>query len=131
LIHTIILADDHVLVRQGIRRIIEEDPCLKVIGEAEDGLEVLEHLENSNPDLVILDISMPRLGGFGAAEIIKEQYPLVKIIMLTMFKRKNFLNRAKEIGVDGFILKEEADGDLISAIKTVLENKSYFSPLLT
>jgi DNA-binding NarL/FixJ family response regulator len=102
-----------------------------VIGEAADGLEVLEHLKSPSPDLVLLDISMPRLGGFEAAEIIKKQFPLVKILMLTMFKRRSFLNRAKEIGVDGFILKEEADDALISAIKTILENKTYFSPLIT
>ena len=130
MIHTIILADDHVLVRQGIRRIIEDDSSLKVIGEAGDGQEVLELLKKSTPDLVILDISMPRLGGFEAAEIIKNQYPAVKIIMLTMFKRKNFLMRAKDMGVDGFVLKEQADADLNTAIKNVLENNAYFSPLL-
>jgi len=97
--HTIILADDHVLVRQGIRRIIEEDSSLKVIAEAGDGQEVLELLKKSTPNLVILDISMPRLGGFEAAEIIKNQYPAVKIIMLTMFKRKNFLMRARRWGL--------------------------------
>jgi DNA-binding NarL/FixJ family response regulator len=128
--HTIILADDHVLVRQGIRRIIEEDPSSKVIGEAADGQEVLELLKESTPDLVILDISMPGMGGFEAAEIIKNQYPAVKIIILTMFKRKNFLTRAEEMGVDAFVLKEQADADLNSAIKTVLENKTYFSPRL-
>jgi len=130
MIHTIILADDHVLVRQGIRRIIEEDSSLKVIAEAGDGQEVLELLKKSTPNLVILDISMPRLGGFEAAEIIKNQYPAVKIIMLTMFKRKNFLMRAREMGIDAFVLKEQADADLNSAIKTVLENETYISPLL-
>lgn len=130
MIHTIILADDHVLVRQGIRRIIEEDSSLEVIGEAGDGQEVLELLKKSTPNLVILDISMPRLGGFEAAEIIKNQYPAVKIIMLTMHKRNNFLNKAREIGAEGFVLKEQADADLNTAIKTVLENKVYFSPLL-
>lgn len=128
--HTIILADDHVLVRQGIRRIIEEDSSLKVIGEAGDGQEVLELLKKSTPNLVILDISMPRMGGFEAAEIIKNQYPAVKIIMLTMHKRNNFFNKAREIGAEGFVLKEQADADLNTAIKYVLENNVYFSPLL-
>ena len=130
MIHTIILADDHVLVRQGIRRIIEEDSSLKVIGEAGDGQEVLELLKKSTPNLVILDISMPRMGGFEAAEIIKNQYPAVKIIMLTMHKRNNFFNKAREIGAEGFVLKEQADADLNTAIKYVLENNVYFSPLL-
>jgi DNA-binding NarL/FixJ family response regulator len=131
MIASIILADDHVLVRQGIRRIIEEDSSVRVIGEAADGLEVLELLQECTPDLVILDISMPHLGGLEAAEVIRKQYPLVKIILLTMFNRKNFLAKAKTIGVDGFVLKEEADADLNSAIKTVLNNKTYFSPLIT
>ena len=130
MMHTIILADDHVLVRQGIRRIIEEDSSLKVIGEAGDGQEVLELLKKSTPNLVILDISMPRMGGFEAAEIIKNQYPAVKIIMLTMHKRNNFFNKAREIGAEGFVLKEQADADLNTAIKYVLENNVYFSPLL-
>jgi DNA-binding NarL/FixJ family response regulator len=128
---TIILADDHVLVRQGIRRIIEEDPSLKVVDEAGDGQEVLELFQKSIPDLVILDISMPRLGGLAAAEIIRKKYPSVKIIMLTMFNRRNFLTKAKTIDVDGYVLKEQADADLNSAIKIVLQNKKYFSPLLT
>jgi len=127
---SIILADDHVLVRQGMRRIIEEDPSMQVLDEAGDGLEVLSLLQKNIPDLVILDIAMPRLGGLEAAAIIKKQYPAVKILMLTMFKRKNFLQKALAIGVDGFILKEEADADLNFAIKSVLENKTYFSPLL-
>jgi DNA-binding NarL/FixJ family response regulator len=130
MIPKVILADDHILVRQGIRRIIEAGRSVQVI-EAGDGQEVLNLMQKYTPDLVILDISMPRLGGLEAAEIIKKQYPLVKILMLTMFKRKNFLHRAKEIGVDGFVLKEEADADLNSAIKNVLENKTYFPPLLT
>jgi DNA-binding NarL/FixJ family response regulator len=128
---TIILADDHVLVRQGIRRIIEEDPSLKVVDEAGDGQEVLELFQKCIPDLVILDISMPRLGGLAAAEIIRKKYPSVKIIMLTMFNRRNFLTKAKTIDVDGYVLKEQADADLNSAIKIVLQNKKYFSPLLT
>jgi len=127
---SIILADYHVLVRQGMRRIIEEDPSMQVLDEAGDGLEVLSLLQKNIPDLVILDIAMPRLGGLEAAAIIKKQYPAVKILMLTMFKRKNFLQKALAIGVDGFILKEEADADLNFAIKSVLENKTYFSPLL-
>lgn len=128
---SVILADDHILVRQGIRRIIEEDSSVKVIGEAADGQEVLELLNQCSPDLIILDISMPGLGGFEAAELIKKQYPAIKIIFLTMFKRKNFLAKAKTIGVDGFVLKEEADADLNFAIRAVLDNKTYFSPLIT
>jgi DNA-binding NarL/FixJ family response regulator len=128
---SIILADDHVLVRQGLRRIIQEDPSMQVIHEAGDGVELLALLEGSTPDIVILDISMPRLQGLEAAQIIKEQYPTIKIMILTMHREKNYFQKAMEIGVNGYVLKEEADTALNIAIRTVLENKTYFSPLMT
>ena len=127
---SIILTDDHVLVRQGLKRIIQEDPAMQVIHEAGDGLELLELLKESSPDIVILDISMPRLGGLEAAQIIKTQYPTMKIVILTMHREKNFFHKALGIGVDGYILKDEADGSLHSAIKAVLMDKTYFSQLL-
>lgn len=127
---SIILAEDHVLVRQGLRRIIQEDPAVRVINEAGDGVELLEQLTDSTPDVVLVNISMPRLGGLEAAQIIKMQYPDIKIIILTMHNDKNFFRRALEIGVDGYVLKEEADTALNSAIKAVLKDKTYFSPLL-
>ncbi len=127
---SIILAEDHVLVRQGLRRIIEEDPHLQVIHEAEDGVELLKLLEDSVPDIVILDISMPRLEGLETAEIIKQRYPGVKILILTMFEGRCYLSKAQKIGVNGYVLKEEADTDLNSAIKTVLQGNTYISPLI-
>ena len=126
---SIILAEDHVLVRQGLRRIIQEDPAVQVTHETGVGLELLALLKESTPDMVILDISMPRLGGLEAAQIIKTQYPTIKIMILTMHRGKIFLKKALEIGVDGYILKEEADTVLNYAIKAVLEDKTYFSPL--
>jgi DNA-binding NarL/FixJ family response regulator len=127
---SIILAEDHVLVRQGLRRIIQEDPAVQVTHEAGDGQEVLEFLKDSVPDVVILDISMPHLGGLEAARIIKAQYPTIKIVILTMHREKSFLQKAIEIGVDGYVLKDEADSVLINTIKAVLEGKTYFSPLV-
>jgi DNA-binding NarL/FixJ family response regulator len=126
---SIILAEDHVLVRQGLRRIIQEDPAVQVIHEAGNGLEVLDFLKDNIPDVILLDISMPRLGGLEAAEIIKAQYPTIKIVILTMHREKNFFQKALKIGVDGYILKEEADSVLINALKAVLEGKTYYSPL--
>ena len=127
---SIILADDHVLVRQGLRRIIQEDPAMQVIHEAGDGMELLALLEASTPDIVILDISMPRLQGLEAAQIIKERYPDIKIMILTMHREKNYLQKAMEIGVAGYVLKDEADTDLNLALKALVEDKTYFSPLL-
>ena len=128
---SIILVDDHVWVRKALRRIIQEDPTLQVIHEAGDGVELLGLLEGSAPDIVILDISMPRLGGLETAEIIKQRYPLIKIMILTMHCEKNYFRKAKGIGVDGYMLKEEAETDLNYAIKTVLQGNTYTSPLIS
>lgn len=127
---SIILADDHVLVRQGLRRIIQEDPAMQVIHEAGDGVELLGFLEESTPDIVILDISMPRLQGLVAAQIIKRLYPGIKILILTMHRERTYFKKAMELGVNGYVLKDEADTALNTAIKAVLEGKTYFSPLL-
>jgi DNA-binding NarL/FixJ family response regulator len=127
----IVLADDHVLVRQGIKRILEEAPQLKVIGEAGDGLELMELLERVTPDLVILDISMPRLRGLEAAARIKMLYPKIKVLILSMHRSKEYLEQALECGVDGYMLKEDADLSLHSAIETVCAGKIFISPLLS
>jgi DNA-binding NarL/FixJ family response regulator len=126
----IVLADDHVLVRQGIKRILQDAPHLKVIGEAGDGLELMDLLEKVTPDLVILDISMPRLRGLEAAASIKMLYPKVKVLILSMHRNKEYLHQALECGVDGYMLKEDADLSLHSAIETVWAGKAFISPLL-
>ena len=128
--YTIVLADDHMLFRQGVKRIIEENPDYKVIGEAGDGLALLELLKTCSPDLVILDISMPLLRGLEAARELKRTYPKVKILLLTMHRKKDFLQQGIEAGADGFMLKEDADYGLIQAIKAIRKGEKYFSPLL-
>jgi len=130
---TIILAEDHVLVRQGLRRIIEEDSALQVIHEVGNGVELLELLEDNKdnpPDIVILDISMPRLSGTESAKVIRQLYPWIKILILTMHREKHYFSKAQEIGVNGYVLKDEADTDLNSAIKTILQGSTYISPLI-
>jgi DNA-binding NarL/FixJ family response regulator len=123
---SVILADDHAMMRKGMRRIIQKDSATEVIHEAKDGVELLELLETSNPDVVVLDHSMPRLKGLEASRIIKAQYPEIKIIILTMHSEKGFCREAKRIGVHGYVLKEEADTNLNSALKAVLAGKTYF-----
>jgi len=103
---------------------------MQVTSEAGDGLALLELLKDHTPDVVILDISMPRLRGLEAAEIIKAQYPQVKIMILTMHRDKYLFARAMEIGVDAYVLKDEADIDLTRAIKAILAGKNYVSPLV-
>jgi DNA-binding NarL/FixJ family response regulator len=128
--YKIVLADDHILVRQGIKKIIQEDVDMKVVSEAADGMELLEILEKTTPDLIILDISMPRLRGLAAAEKIKQRYPGVKMLILSMHRSKEYLQQALAIGVNGYLLKEEADVALFAAIETVRQGKTYVSPLL-
>ncbi len=128
--YKIFLADDHVLVRQGIKRIIQEKPGLEVAGEADDGLELLELLEKSVPDMVILDISMPRLRGLEALKMVRKLYPKIKILILTMHKNKEYLYQAMSNGANGYVLKEDADLSLLAAIDTVRSGKNFISYLL-
>jgi DNA-binding NarL/FixJ family response regulator len=129
--YTIILADDHAMLREGIKKIIERIEGVVISGEVNDGLELLELLKKSNPNLVILDISMPNLRGLEAIREIKKTYPKVKILVLTMHKKKEFLRQALQDGADGFLLKEDAGSELIRAVQTVRNDGKYLSPLLS
>lgn len=128
---TILLVDDHVMFRRGIRRIIEETPNLRVVGEANDGLEALDLLKEFIPDLVILAISMPRCGGLAASREIKRLYPDLKLMFLTMHRDEEYMQRALSVGVEGYLLKGDADDELIEAISALSKGKTYFAPLRT
>jgi DNA-binding NarL/FixJ family response regulator len=128
--YRIILAEDHVLVREGLKRLIQEDPELQVVDEAGDGLELLKILEETTPDMVIIDINMPRLRGLEATKFIKELYPHIKILILTMNKSKELLYQAINYGADGYLLKEDAVDILHSAIRTIRLGKTFISPLI-
>jgi len=128
--YRIVLADDHVLVRQGIRKIIQENREMQVIGEEGDGLELLDILKKTHPDLVIVDISMPRLQGLEATKRIKRVCPGIKVLILTMHRSKEYLRQALENGADGYLLKEDADLALFSAIDAVRQGQVFISPLL-
>jgi len=127
----IVLADDHAIFRKGIRKIIEGIDGVAVCGEANDGLELLELLKTARPDLIILDISMPNLRGLEATEEIKRLYPEIKILLLTMHKKKSFVQLGLKAGADGFLLKEDADSELYRAIESLKQGDKYLSPLLS
>ena len=129
--YRIALAEDHAMIRETIKKSIEEVPGLQVVGEMSDGIEVLEFLKRSVPDMLILDITMPRLQGIEATKIIKSLYPQVKILILTMHKSNLHIARALEAGADGYILKENALADLIFAIETIRAGNRYISSLVT
>jgi DNA-binding NarL/FixJ family response regulator len=123
-----VLADDHVLVRQGLRRILEGMADLEVVGEANDGLDLLNLLNQLAPDLVILDIFMPNLRGIEAIHEIKKIRPEAKVLILTMHKDREYLYLALSAGAKGYLLKEDADKELFSAIEKVRHGKTYISP---
>ncbi len=127
---TILLADDHVMFRRGIGRIIQSISDVEVVGEANDGFELIEILKTTSPQLVILDISMPNLRGLEATREIKIIDPEVKVLILTMHKDREYLYHAFAAGAEGYLLKEDADSELISAIDTLKKGGTYISPLL-
>jgi len=129
--YTIVLADDHAMFREGIRKIIERIEDVSVSAEVNDGLELLELLKKSWPNMVILDISMPNLRGLEAIREIKKSYPQVKILVLTMHKKREFIRQALSDGADGFLLKEDAGGELIRAVRAIRNGGMYLSPLLS
>lgn len=126
----IVIADDHSLFRQGLIRILQERPEFKVIGEAQDGLELLDLLRSSGlgPEIILLDISMPRLRGIEAIQEIKLLLPKVKVLILTMHKDKEYLAQAMAAGADGYLLKDEAVEGLFQALDTIGRNGFFVSP---
>jgi len=128
----IVLADDHTLVRQGVRKILEGRCDLEVVGEACDGLDLLNFLKmcQLSPHMVILDISMPNLSGLEATRQIKEMYPGIKVLVLTMHKNKEYVDYAITAGADGYVLKEDADRVLFSAIDSIRMGGQFVSPIL-
>jgi len=129
--YRIVLAEDHALVRAGIKKIVEDYADLQVVGEAGDGLELLELLKTLSADLVILDISMPKMPGIEVAKEIKRSHPRVKVLILTMHKMKEYLNDAIAAGVDGYLLKEDLAKELGSAISKIRQGLPYISTLLS
>ncbi|HSL39126.1 MAG TPA: response regulator transcription factor [Desulforhopalus sp.] len=126
----ILLADDHVLIRHGIKNILQQESRFDVVGEAGDGEQLIAFLEASDVDLVILDISMPGIGGMASISMVKDRYPWVKILMLTMHRNKEYFYSAMAAGADGYLMKDDPDAELLIAIDRVLAGKNYISPHL-
>jgi DNA-binding NarL/FixJ family response regulator len=124
---TVILADDHTLVRAGIRSLLEKLPSVKVIGEASDGREVLNLVKAHRPDVVLMDIAMPGLNGLEAAERMTRDFPGVRIIILSMHNNEEYVVRALKAGVAGYLLKKAATAELETALNEVMRGKIYLS----
>jgi two-component system response regulator NreC len=123
----ILLADDHNVMRKGLRLLLESQPGFSVVGEASDGHQAVEQAEATKPDVVVLDIGMPRLSGTEAAQRIGELLPGTSVIILSMHSDEGYVMRALKAGAKGYLLKDAAEGDLVEAIRAVGNGKTFFS----
>ncbi len=122
----IAIADDHQLMIDGIKTALADNPEIIIVGEAKNGLEIIEISKTNKPDIIILDISMPELDGLDAAKIIKEKFNHIKIIILTQFSEKRFMRYFQKIGVEGYLLKECEKIELIEMIKSVYNGGLHY-----
>jgi two-component system, NarL family, response regulator NreC len=127
----ILLADDHTLIRGGLRLIIEQHADLSVVGEAEDGRQAVALAASLKPDVAVLDIGMPNLNGIEAAKQITESDSGTAVVVLSMHRDETYILRALKAGVRGYLLKDSAESDLVRAIRSVAERKSFFSPAVS
>jgi len=123
----VLLADDHSIVRAGLRRIVEESGDMQVIAEAADGREALRQVKNTNPDVVVVDISMPGLDGLEVISQLKAMYPELPVLVLTMHEEGQYVVRAIEAGAMGYITKQSAPEQLVIAIRKVLDGSRYLT----
>jgi two-component system response regulator NreC len=126
----ILLADDHGIVRQGTRSLLEKETDFEVVGEAEDGRAAVELASALQPTIVVMDIAMPQLNGLDAAAQIARRQPEVGIIILSMHEEEDYLVRALSAGVRGYLLKDTAQIDLVRAVRSVAQKKAFFSPAI-
>jgi two-component system response regulator NreC len=128
---SILIADDHTLVADGVRKILEEQPDWRVVAQAKDGREAVRLGTDLQPDVAVIDVSMPNLNGVDAAAQLAERVPNLKVLMLSMYSDEAMVSRALQAGAKGYLLKDSADGDLVRAVTAVAEGDSFFSPLVT
>jgi DNA-binding NarL/FixJ family response regulator len=127
----VLLAEDHTIVRKGLRALLEKETTLEVVGEARDGRESLKKTEELSPDVVVMDISMPGLNGLEATRQIKKRFPRIKIIILTVHANEEYILQTLQAGAQGYLIKSAAPIDLISAIQAVMKGDSYLSPSIS
>ena len=123
-----LLADDHTIVRTGLRLLLERQPDMEVVAEASDGRQTVELTEAKQPDVAVIDITMPLLNGIEAARQINASLPQTRVIMLSMHSDESYVAWALQVGIRGYLLKDSTDTDLVNAIHAVHAGKAFFSP---
>ena len=126
--HRVLIAEDHTILREGLRALLSADPAIAVVGEAENGRDAVKYVGTLMPDLVLMDLSMPGTNGMEAITEIKKRYPGTRIITLTVHKTEEYIREALKAGTDGYVLKDATHSELMMAIKSVLSGKTYLSP---
>jgi len=126
---SILIADDHAVVRRGLRALLETQPKWKVVGEATSGRDAVEKVTTLRPDVAILDISMPGLNGLDAASLIFKAAPNTRILILTMHAAEELIQKTLKVGASGYVLKSDAERDLITAVEALLHKKTFFTPI--
>jgi len=127
----ILLADDHTVMRAGLRALLERQPNLEVVGEAEDGRQSVQLASSHVPDVVVMDIAMPNLNGVEATRRMVSKHPAISVVILSMYSDESYVMRALEAGARAYLLKDSAVTDLIRAIEAVSQGKSFFSPKIS
>jgi DNA-binding NarL/FixJ family response regulator len=127
----VMIAEDHTIVRQGLARLLSDQPGLEVVGQAVNGREAVEMAEKLNPDIIIMDIAMPKMNGIEASKKIRKLLPRTKILILSMYSHEHYIHELLEVGVSGYLLKDSSGRDIIKAIDDALKNKTFLSPAIS
>ncbi|MFA0733250.1 MAG: hypothetical protein LKKZDAJK_001865 [Candidatus Fervidibacter sp.] len=124
----VLIADDHAILRDGLKALLQSAPDMEVVGEAATGEEALRLVHKLRPNVVLMDISMPDMTGLEATEVIKRMYPEIKVIALTVHEHETYLRRMLQVGADGYVVKRAAADELVRAIRTVMRGSVYLHP---
>jgi len=127
----ILLADDHTIVRQGLARLLKDQPDIEVVGEATDGRMAMDKALELKPDIVIMDIAMPIMNGIEAAKRLRKSLPKTNIIILSMYSHEHYIHELLETGISGYLLKESSGRDIIQAIHAAMKNETFLSPSIS